>query len=314
MNRRKNPIRWIAAIGAFLLLTTGYSLAENNPAGVGAKSGSTTFTVTVVGKKEAAPPLALDDVQLFTGKERKQIGDWKKGEKLFLAILIDDSIDNTAASQWDSLKEFIMAQPPSTYIAVGYIRNNTTLVAQDFTENHEMAAKALRIPIGLSSIGSSPYLGTLDMLKRWPETGPRRSVLLISSGIDYFRGQGFGPFSPDLDPLIQRAERQNTNIWTIYYPTSSHRGRGFFYANNAQNNLAKLSDETGAETYYLGTSAPVSLKPYFDEIAMHLNNQYLLTFAGSGGTKGKYQPVKVKTEMKDVEFFTPSAVYIPGTK
>lgn len=314
MNRLKIPIRWIPAIGAFLLLTAGYSSAENNSAAAGTKAGSTTFTVTVVGKKEAAPPLALDDVQLFTGKERKQIGDWKKGEKLFLAILIDDSIDNTAASQWDFLKEFIMAQPPSTYIAVGYIRNNTTLVAQDFTENHEMAAKALRIPIGLSSIGSSPYLGTMDMLKRWPGTGPRRSVLLISSGIDYFRGQGFGPFSPDLDPLIQRAERQNTNIWTIYYPTSSHRGRGFFYANNAQNNLAKLSDQTGAETYYLGTSAPVSLKPYFDEIAVHLNNQYLLTFAGSGGAKGKYQPVKVRTEIKDVEFFTPSAVYIPGTK
>jgi len=313
MNRMQMPLRWIAVIGAFLFLMPSYSLAENN-AGTGAKAGSSTFTVTVVGKKEATPPLALDDVQLFTGKERKQIGDWKKDDKLFLAILIDDSIDSEAASQWEYLKEFIMAQPPSTYIAVGYIRNNTTVVAQDFTQNHELAAKALRIPLGLGGIGSSPYLGTIDMLKRWPETGPHRSVILISSGIDYFRGQGFGPFSPDLDPLIQRAERQNTNIWTIYYPTSSHRGRGFFYANNAQNNLAKLSDETGAESYYLGTSAPVSFKPHLDEINMHLSNQYLLTFAGSGGAKGKYEPVKVRTEIKDVEFFTPAAVYIPGTK
>ena len=312
MHRKQSPFRWAVLIGAFLLVTAGLSSAQDRAAST--RAGSATFTVTVVGKKDATPPLALDDVQLFTGRERRQVGDWKKGEKLFLAILIDDSIDGGAAGQWDYLREFIMAQPPSTYIALGYIRNNTTMIAQDFTDNHELAAKALRIPLGLGGLGSSPYLGTMDMLKRWPDTGLRRSVILISSGIDYFRGQGFGPFSPDLDPLIQRAQRQNTNVWTIYYPTSSHRGHSFFLVNNAQNNLGKLADDSGAESYFLGTMAPVSLKPYFDEITQHLNNQYLLTFAGSGGTRGRYQPVKVKTEIKDVEFFTPSAVYIPGSR
>jgi hypothetical protein len=135
--------------------------------------------------------------------------------------------------------------------------------------------------------------------------------MLISSGIDYFRGGGFGPFYPDLDPLTQRAERQNTNIWTVYYPSAGHRGRGFWLLNTAQNNLSKLSEDTGAESYYLGVQSPVSLKPYFDEIGQHLSNQYLLTFVGNGGPKGKYQTVKVKTEAKDVEFFTPAAVYLP---
>ena len=207
-----------------------------------------------------------------------------------------------------------MAQPPTTYIALGYIRNNATTVAQDFSDNHELIAKALRIPMGIGALGSSPYLGTMDMLKRWPETGPRRSVILISSGIDYFRGPGFGPFSPDLDPLIQRAERQNTNVWGIYYPSSGHRGRSFYQATNGQNNLDKLAEDSGAESYFLGTATPVSLKPYLDEITLHLSNQYLLTFAASGGNKGKYQSVKVKTDLKDVEFFTPAAAYIPPSK
>ncbi|HTA57106.1 MAG TPA: hypothetical protein VK805_03070 [Candidatus Baltobacteraceae bacterium] len=277
-------------------------------------AGNVTFTVTAVGKKDAdVSNIPKDDVQLFQGKDRKQIGDWKKGDTLFLAILIDDSIETSAGGQWDYLREFIMAQPPATSIMVGYITNNGTRVLQDFTPNHELAAKALRLPIGLGSIGSSPYLGTMDLLKRWPETGPRRSVILISSGIDYFRGQGFGPFSPDLDPLISRAEKQNTNIWTIYYPSAGHRGRSFFRANNAQNNLDKLSQDTGAESYFLGSQAPVSLKPYLDEISVHLNNQYLLTFAGSGGAKGKFQNVKVKSEAKEIEFFTPAAVFVPPT-
>lgn len=274
--------------------------------------GNVTFTVTAVGKKDAdVSNIPKDDVQLFQGKDRKQIGDWRKGDSLFLAILIDDSIDASAGGQWEYLREFIMSQPPATSIMVGYITENGTRVLQDFTPDHALAAKALRLPIGFGSIGSSPYLGTLDLLKRWPRTGPRRSVLLITSGIDFFRGPGFGPFYPDLDPLIARAERQNTNIWTIYYPSAGHRGRSFFRANNAQNNLDKLSQDTGAESYFLGGGAPVSIKPYLDEIGMHLNSQYLLTFAGNGGAKGKYQSVKVKSEAKEIEFFTPAAVFFP---
>lgn len=299
---------FFGAVVAAALLFAPLAKAQSQAA------GKATFTVTAVGKKEAdVSNIPKDDVQLFQGKDRKQIGDWKKGDSLFLAILIDDSIDTAAGGQWEYLRDFIMSQPPATSIMVGYITDNGTRVLQDFTPDHALAAKALRLPIGFGSIGSSPYLGTLDLLKRWPKTGPRRSVILITSGIDFFRGPGFGPFYPDLDPLIARAERQNTNIWTIYYPSAGHRGRSFFRTNNAQNNLDKLSQDTGAESYFLGGQAPVSIKPYLDEIGMHLNNQYLLTFAGSGGAKGKFQSVKVKSEAKEVEFLTPAAVFIPPT-
>jgi hypothetical protein len=281
-------------------------------ASIHAQAGSTTFTVTAVGKKQEAPPISKDDVQLFQGKERKLVADWKKGDQLFLAILIDNSIDTSAGGQWEYVKEFINAQSANTSVALGYIQNNVVMMAQDFTQDHALAAKALRIPLGTSALGSSPYLSMLDLLKRWPDGGgPRRSIVIISSGIDYFRGFGSGPIYPDVDPLIQRAERQNTNIWSIYYPSSSHRGRAFFLANTAQNNLDRVSEETGAESYFLGFGTPVSIKPYLDEITTHLNNQYLLTFAGAGGAKGKYQNIKVKTELPDVELIGPSAVFLP---
>jgi len=300
----------IAPIGVFLgalLLTTASTGAQTNaPA-----PGATTFTVTAVGKKESAPPISKDDVQLFQGKERKQIGDWKKADQLALAILIDDSIDTTAGGQWDYLKEFMMAQPASTSILVGYLQNNTTRVAQDFTSDHALAAKAIRLPMGLGAIGSSPYLATQDLLKRWPDSGVRRSIVLITSGIDYFRGGYFGAFYPDLDSVIQRAEKQNTNIWSIYFPSAGHRGRSFNQVNYAQNNIDKLSEDTGAESYFLGFGTPVTIKPYLDEISTHLSNQYLLTFSGSGGSKGKFQSVKVKTELPDVEFFAPQSVFLP---
>ncbi|HEY2457801.1 MAG TPA: hypothetical protein VGI13_10900 [Candidatus Acidoferrum sp.] len=308
MEYNKTLGRLGVSLGAFLLVFSGWAYAQSN-----ASPGNVTFTVTAVGKKEAPPAISKDDVQVSFGKERKQIADWKKGDKLFLAILIDDSLDSTAAGNWQYLKEFIMAQPASTLIAVGYMKNNTAMIAQDFTDNHELAAKALRIPMGLGAIGSSPYLSMIDMLKRWPQTNARQSILVITSGIDYFRGSGFGPLYPDLQPLIDRAQRQNTNIWSVYYPSSGHRGRGMFRLNNAQTNIDKLSEDTGAESYFLGFGEPVSLKPYFDEIGQHLNNQYLVTVAGAAGGKGKYQNVKVKTEIPEVELIAPAAVYIPGT-
>lgn len=302
----KSPV-FPAVLLVFTLLFSTVASAETKSA-----AGNTTFTVTAVGKKDAdVSNIGKDDIQLLQGKERKQIADWRKEDSLFLAILIDDSLDTSFGGEVQYLKEFIMSQSPATSIMVGYISDNGVRVLQDFTPNHELAAKALRLPIGIGALGSSPYLSTLDLLKRWPKTGPRRSIVLVTSGIDFFRGGGFGAFYPDLDSVISRAERQNTNIWTVYYPSSSHRSRSFFLGNYAQNNLAKMSQDTGAESFYLGVTTPVSIKPYLDEITNHLNNQYLLTFGGTGGAKGKYVGVKVKTELKEVEFFTPASVFIP---
>src|SRR5260370_12453697 len=123
------------------------------------------------------------------------------------------------------------------------------MVAQDFTQDHELGAKALRIPLGNLGAFSSPYLAVQDWLKRWPSSAGdhRSSIVLISSGIDYFRG-GFDPLDPDLDSTIQRAQKENVNVWTIYYPAGSHVGRGYFRVFYAQPNLSKLSDETDAES------------------------------------------------------------------
>jgi len=245
--------------------------------------GTVTMTVTAVGKKNTSPPIVTnDDVQLYVNKERTQIADWKHDGKLYLAILIDDSLDSIIANQWNDLKAFFAAQPDTTYISVSFARNGTAMVAQDFTNDHELAAKALRIPLGSGGAFTSPYLALLDLMKRWPTSADRRSILLFSSGIDYFRGD-FWTRPSDLDSTISRAQKENINVWTIYAPDAGHRGRGFFIANRAQSYLTELSDETGAESFYLGIAEPVTFKPYFDELSMHLSNQYLLTFKANGG-------------------------------
>jgi hypothetical protein len=228
-------------------------------------------------------------------------------------VLIDDSLRSTIANQWSDLRAFLVAQPQTTYVAVAYARNGSAMVVQDFTTDHELAAKALRIPLGRLDAASSPYLAVQDWIKRWPVSGERSSIILFSSGIDYFRG-GPATLDPDLDTTIAHAQKQNINIWTIYAPDSGRVGRGSFRAFNWQSNLDRLSQQTGAESYSLGLGAPVNLKPYFDRIQMNLNNQYLLAFVGDGGHKGKYESVKVTSELRGVGFLSPSEVFLPAVR
>jgi hypothetical protein len=304
---KKTDVNRIALMLGTLALALGFFAAGAAATG----PGNVTVTVTAVGKKDTTPPaITKDDVQVYVSKERKQIADWRRGEKLYLAVVIDDSLDVGVASQWSDLKAFFAAQPDTTYISVGYARNGAVTLAQDFTNNHELAAKALRIPTGGGAF-SSPYLSILDLMKRWPASGDRRSILLISSGVDYFRGGGFGPKSPDLDPAIERAQKQNINIWSIYAPDAGHRSHGFFRTSTAQSNLGQLSDETGAESYSLGTGMPVTFKPWLDEIGVHLSNQYLLTFNAAGQKKGRFERLRVHTELPNTEFMAPAQAFLP---
>jgi len=311
MNRKAQSLRALWFFGVAALVASGWLAASPSTA----VAAEVTTTITAVGKKGAPPEIKREDVQAFLNKERVQIADWRRGEDLSLAILIDDTIETEAASQWNDLKAFIEAQPQNTYIAVAYGRNGTAMIAQDFTNDHAAVAKALRIPLGNGGAFNSPYLSLQDWLKRWPASGPkRRSLLLISSGVDYFRGS-FDPIDPDVDPAIEMAQKANVNLWTIYYPTAGHFGRRFYPTFYAQGNLSRLSEQTGAESFYLGFDQPVTLKPYFDEIREHLNNQYVLTFqSGEGGKKGKLERFRVTTEIPHVEFLTFTHVFLPPSQ
>jgi len=300
---------------AFLLFVGLFAVPLVFPApdAVAAEPGSVTMTVTAVAKKDAEPPaIKRDDVQFYVNKERAQVANWQRGEKLYLAVLIDDSLDPDVASQWSVLKEFFNQQPSTTYISVSYGRNGTAMVAQDFTNDHELAAKALRLPIGPGAF-SSPYLTLLDLMKRLP-SGPteRRSILLISSGIDYFHGNF--PESPDLQSTEERAQKENINIWSMYYPDAGHLGRGWFRAFRGQNDLSRVGESSGAESYYLGVNEAVTFKPYLEELATHLRNQYLLTFKGSGGPKGRVERVKLATELPNLQFLQAPEAFLPREK
>jgi hypothetical protein len=277
-----------------------------------------TTVVTVLGPKYNAPPvLGKEDVIVREDKARRDVISWlpAQAEKgaLDLALLIDDATNTELGLQFKDLTTFITGQPKTTRVAIFYADNGTIEAASQFTADHEAVAKTLRLPIGRSAAYSSIYLSLMDLMKRWPATpGLRREILLVSDGIDRFRGDF--PTSPDLESTIERAQREGIMIHTLYATGTGRATRNSFRINLGQSNLSHITDATGGEAFFQGLQTPISFGPFLEQLDMVLRNQYWLTFAAprSKKEKGDLRSFKVSTEQRNVELSYPAEVFVPG--
>jgi hypothetical protein len=293
-----------------------------------AQEAATTATVPVrmtvtanVANDKRMPELNQDDIVVKQGKERLKVANWAPAQGnhagLDLFILIDDASNTSLGSHLDDLRTFINAQPSTTAIGIGYMRNATVQIAQNFTTDHAAAAKALRLPLGSVGAFGSPYLSVVDLMNRWPENQNRRAVVMITDGIDRARsGPNWRGLStnPDVDTASRVAMRTGTIIHTIYAPGVGRFHRNYWEATNGQMGIAELSDVTGGESFFLGLQNPVSLAPYLNELQKILNNQYLLSVYAKPGNKAGLQYLAVSTEVAGVDFAAPDAVWVPTAK
>ena len=274
-----------------------------------------------VASDKRMPQINPEDVVVKQGKQRLQVTEWipAQGDRagLDLFILIDDATSPRLGANLDELRTFINAQPPTTSVGVGYMRNASVQIVQNLTNDHAAAAKALRLPFGSAGAYGSPYLSVVDLMKRWPVNQNRREVVMVTDGIDRARG---GPRwrglsnNPDVDSAAAVAMRTGTIIHTIYAPGSGRLHRNYWEATNGQTGIAKLSDITGGESFFLGLQSPVSFKPYLDDLQRVLDNRYWLSFFAKPGTKAGLQYVTLSTEVAGVEFSAPDAVWVPGAR
>lgn len=262
------------------------------------------------------PSIKREDVMVNEGHDRDKVTSWVPATGtnvgLDLYILLDDSSAWSVDTQLGELRAFIMQQPASTYIAVGYIRNGTVETVQNLTTEHASAAKAVRLPLGATAGAASPYFSLEDLVKHWqPDPGrPRREVVMITSGMDLYAP---GSVDPYLDEAIEQVQRAGVLVYSIYATASGHAGHTLWRENWGQNNLSQISDETGAEAYGLVLMPVESFKPFFDDISKRLTHQYLLTFIPKPEKKAGMQSVRLMTEVPNAELVGPRRVYVPAS-
>ena len=298
-----------------------------------AKTVPVHLVITDANLREDAelPPLQQQDVKVKQGKNLLQVmqlipaqGD---NAALQLMILIDDTLSTSVGNNLSDVKDFINAQPPSTLIGVAYMSNATVKVVQNFTADHDLAVKAVRLPLGSLSSMDSPYLSLISLVKSWPQQKVRREVLMVTDGIDRLRGvnpepsrlgPNFGPvyhtmptISTDATSASEISQRYNVIVYTLYAVGVGRAGRSGWDLQLGLSGLSKMADETGGECFSLGTSTLVSFKPYLERLQKLLSNQYYVVFQAVPGKKAGLQRVNIQTELSNSELFAPDNVWVP---
>ena len=281
-------------------------------------------TVTAKGHDNAAPPpVAQNDVIVRQGNDRRPVVEWVSAKDrhagLDLAILIDNSLDSSLGLQLSDISNFIHSLPPSTRVAIYYSEYGSAKPAQAFTVNRDLAAKALRLPLGRSQQGASIFQATSNLLKHWPggSSRNRRAVLLISNGIDLFRGvtDSNPGANMDLQEAIDSAQRAEVTFYTIFANGSPVSSSGnSFLISNGQGCLNRITSETGGEAFFQGLQTPLSFAPYLHQLSKLLGQQYRLTFRAQLGKKRDFVPLKVTTELSGVELQAPARVFVPAAR
>jgi hypothetical protein len=273
--------------------------------------------VTVTSKPaEDVTTVPRQSITLFENRKLQQLTGWVplRGQRagLQLVVLLDDASRGNLGLQLNDLRSFVNALPPSTQVAIGYMRNGSPNLTQGFTSDHAEAAKSFRLPIGTSGINGSPYFCLSDLVKHWPggDANVRREVIMVTDGTDRYSGGRFDPDNPYVQAATSDAQRAGVIVYSIYYRGAGRFDQSRVVTDGGQNYLTQVSDSTGGQVYLECFGNPVSFAPFLSDIQRKLQNQYELTFVSTA--KPGLQPIRVKTSQPNTTLKAPSRVQVGG--
>jgi hypothetical protein len=310
------------------------------------KSSPSTVQVHMVVTDQAladnteVPALTPQTVQVKQGKNVLKVDQLipAQGENaaLQLFILVDDTCDPVIGTNLDDIREFVNSQPATTLVGVAYMSNATIQITQNFTADHALVAKALRLPRGNLSTMDSPYLSLISLVKSWPQQKVRREVLMVTDGIDRLRGASSAgsqmssrglarpafsspsytmpTISPDADTASTNSQRYQVIVHSIYAVGVGRVGRNAWEAQLGQSGIAKIAEETGGEYFALGTQNAVSFKPYLERLQKIFNSQYYLVFQAVPRKNDGLQRVDISTQVPNVDLASADSVWVPSGK
>jgi VWFA-related protein len=310
--RKMSGRRWLAImVGVWLVISGAVrpSFAQETP---------TARTVVTVSSKSAEDVTTVpqQSISVSEGRKVQDVAGWVplRGARagLQLVLLLDDSSRGSLGLQLNDLKNFLTALPPTTQVALGYMRNGTPNLVQNFTSDHAQAAQALRLPQGSAGINGSPYFCLSDLVKHWPggDSNVRREVIMVTDGVDRYSGRRFDPENPYVRAAVTDAQKAGVIVYSIYYRGAGRFDQNLAVTDGGQNYLTQVSGETGGKVYLEGFGNPVSFSPFLSDIQRKLQNQYELSFVST--SKPGLQPIRVKTNQPNTTLQWPARVPVGG--
>jgi hypothetical protein len=296
---------------SYVAIVVGIScaLAAPSPA---QETSTARAVVTATTKGEDVTTIPRQSVSVTANRKVQDVTGWVplRGPRsgLQLVVLLDDSSRGNLGLQLNDIKSFLTALPPNAQVAIGYMRNGSPNLLQNFTTDHAAVAKTLRLPQGSAGINGSPYFCLSALAKHWPggDNNVRREVIMVTDGVDRYSGARFDPSNPYVQAATSDAQKAGVIVYSIYYRGAGRADRSFVVTDGGQNYLTQVSGATGGKVYLEGFGNPVSFAPFLSEIQRKLQNQYELTFASTA--KAGLQPIRVKTSQPNTSLEFPAQV------
>jgi hypothetical protein len=273
--------------------------------------------VTILAKQHGESPASVPqtDVNIKVNGKPSTITSWAPlrgpDAKLELVILIDSSAVNSLGSQFGDITHFINGLSLNAKAAIAYMRNGQAIFAGPLTADHAEVLRALHLPGGSPGSSASPYFCLSDLAKHWPsgDRRARREVVMVTDGVDNY-DQELNLNDPYVQAAIDDSIRAGLVVYSIYWKNQGLADNSIYVENAGQSLLAEVTDATGGKNLWTGMGTPVSLQPFFEELARCLGNQYELGFSASLDRKPAAETLKIKVGGPAVEVMAPKQVFI----
>lgn len=221
-------------------------------------------------------------------------------------ILIDDAANYDFGTKLQELRSFVNSQSPAAAIGLAFIRDGKLKIARTPARDHQSIARELRAPSG--STPGNPYCALTKLIGGWTTTAERREVLMITSGIDVKGGDSASCGNPDT--AIAAAERAGVSVYAIYHPVADFASQEWRRVDDGVIELSHVCYETGGEAYFVTHSAMETIVPFLDDIAEHIDNQYLVTVVFDAAPEPGLRDLYLHPATPDLELMAPAKVWV----
>jgi hypothetical protein len=285
--------------------------------------GQGRAVVTILAKHPGGTPASVtqQNVSIKVNGKPSIINSWTPlngpNDSVELVILIDSAARTSLGSQYSDIEHFVNTLPPNTKAAIAYMQNGSAVFAAPLSADHAQVLKALHLPAGSFGTSASPYFCLSDLAQHWPSGNreARREVVMVTDGVDYY-DMRFDPDDPYVQAAIKDSAKAGLVVYSIYWMNQGRVDLSIYRNNASQSLLLEVTDATGGKSYWQGMGNPVSLQPYFEDLARRLANQYQLDFTARMDGKPSVERMKLKVEAPAIEVAAPEQVFIdhPGAE
>src|ERR1700744_2988747 len=143
MNRGSCRIEYGKGCGRCIALAVGMCLAIWAVPGTATAQETSTGRAVVTAETKGAEGVSTipkQSISVYQGRKLQEVSGWTplRGPRagLQLVILLDDSSRGNLGLQLNDIRSFLSALPPTTQVAIGYMRNGTPNLVQNFTSDH----------------------------------------------------------------------------------------------------------------------------------------------------------------------------------